>query len=430
MVQVATSYVRTVLTHWRLHRLIGLLLAGAALAGFLATAIGDRQPPTLPHQVLPAPPSVVPQPNGCVADPSGVPLPRDSFGRPLDYWHTCGTRIVDRTGRSVHIAGIAWYGMELAGGAPEGLTVRNYQSILDTVKALGYNVVRIPFSSESIQPGHVPTDIDYTLNPDLRGLTSLQVLDRLVDACQERGLKVILDHHRISPWSTPPLWHDSTYSTDQWIFDWQRLAARYLGDDTVVGFDLQNEPYGATWGTGDPQTDWQIAASQAGNGVLAVNPYLLIFVQGIGTYNQQVYWWGGELQGVATAPVHLNRPGRLVYSPHEYGPSVYPQTWFFTPDYPSNLPAIWQEHWEFIVERGIAPVVVGEVGSPDTSFDVGGTWQRVFLSYLDDHHLGFVAWALNPDAPDTGGVFTPNWKSVNNARQEIYAPYLGSALRN
>ncbi len=423
--RLTTSYAQAILSRWRMHRLIGLLLAGALLTSFVMSALGDRTIPERPHALPPSPRPLV---NRCAADPSGLAVPRDAWGKPLDYWHTCGTQIVDRDGRPVHITGIAWYGMELEGGAPQGLNVRSYQSILDTVKALGYNVVRIPFSSASIQPGHVPTNINYTLNPDLRGLTSLQVLDRIVDACHQRGLKVILDHHRISPASPPPLWHDDRYSTAQWIADWQDLAARYLGDDTVVAVDLQNEPYGATWGTGDPQTDWRLAATEAGDATLEVNPYLLVFLQGIGTYNNQEYWWGGELRGVATAPVHLRLPGRLVYSPHEYGPSVYPQRWFFTPDYPSDLPGIWREHWEFIVERGIAPVVVGEFGSPDYDYGVDGTWQRVFLSYLAEHQIGFVAWALNPDAPDTGGVFTKDWKAVNTARQAIFAPYLGRGL--
>lgn len=314
--------------------------------------------------------------------------------------------------------------MELSGGAPQGLDRRSYQSILQQVKALGYNVVRIPFNSESIQPGHQPSGIDYRLNPDLRGLSSLEVLDRIIVECHRLGLKVILDHHRISPWSVPSLWYDGSYSQDQWVADWQRLAQRYQGNDAVIAFDLQNEPYGATWGGGDPRTDWRLAATRAGDAVLAVNPRLLIFVQGIGKEHGVYYWYGGELQDVARAPVHLALPGRLVYSPHEYGPSVYPQAWFYTPDYPSNLAGIWNLHWGFIAERGIAPVVVGEMGAPETGYDVGGTWQRAFLSFLNEHQIGFIAWALNPNSSDTGSVFENNWRTINTARQALYSPYL------
>jgi endoglucanase len=407
----------------RIHRLISAAVAFAVLLGFALTARGDH--PVASHRPPASrPPAPPPHLSPCAADPARLPTPRSANGQPLDYWHTCGTQIVDHTGQPIHIAGIAWSGMELPGGAPQGLDRRNYAAVLYDVKMLGYNVVRIPFSSESIRPGHMPSGINYQANPDLRGLTSLQVLDRIIAECHQLGLKVILDHHRISPWSVPTLWYDSSYSEDQWVADWQRLAERYKGNDTVVAFDLQNEPYEATWGSGDPRDDWRRAATRAGNAILRVNPYALIFVQGVGSYNGVTYWYGGELQGVAAAPIHLVVPDRLVYSPHEYGPSVYKQAWFSTPDYPSNLPAIWNKHWGFIVQSGIAPVVVGETGAPETGYDVGGTWQRVFLSFLNRYHVGFIAWALNPTSSDTGGVFESDWSTVNTARQDLYAPYL------
>ena len=361
----------------------------------------------------------------CVADPSGLRPAADTNGQPLDYWHTCGTEIVDRNGQTVMIHGIAWSGMELPGGAPGGLDKRNYKEILQEVKGLGYNTVRIPYSTEAIAPGHYPSGIDTKLNPDLKGLTSLQVLDRIVAECHQLGLKVILDRHRINPYVVPPLWYDSSWSTDQWIDDWIRLAERYRGNDTVIGMDLENEPYGATWGTGNPQTDWRIAATRAGDAVLDANPYLLVFVQGVGNDpSGKTYWYGGELSAVRQYPMTLNRSGRLVYSPHEYGPSVYPQSWFFAPGFPSNLPGIWNLHWGFIAEEGLAPVVIGETGSPDAGYDVGGTWQRVFLSYLEEHRIGFVIWAVNPDEPDTGGLFEADWRTINVARQSLFSPYL------
>ena len=43
------------------------------------------------------------------------------------------------------------------------------------------------------------------------------------------------------------------------------LARRYLGNDTVIGFDLHNEPHGsATWGDNNTATDWRLAAERAG----------------------------------------------------------------------------------------------------------------------------------------------------------------------
>jgi endoglucanase len=390
---------------------LALLLVGAQ------PLLNQPRPPAIPAPTPLAPP--------CSIDPAGFPAPRMPNGAPLSYWHTCGTAIVDRNGKAVQIAGVSWSGMELPGGAPGGLDRRSYREILLQLKGLGYNVVRIPFSSQSLQPNSYPTGINAKLNPDLVGLNSLEVLDRIVAECQKLGLKVILDHHRIDPYSVPDLWYNGSYSTADWLGDWIRLADRYRGNDAVVAFDLQNEPYHATWGTNDPATDWRLAAQEAGDAILRENPDVLIFVEGIGQYAKQpYYWYGGELQGVRTMPIALDLPGRLVYSPHEYGPSVYPEAWFSASDFPSNLPAIWQQHWGFIQNAGLAPVVVGETGAPETGYDVGGTWQRVFLSFLSWRHVGFIVWAANPEASDTGSVFLRDWRTINQPREALYAPYL------
>ena len=48
----------------------------------------------------------------------------------------------------------------------------------------------------------------------------------------------------------------------RWINDWEMLAARYMGNDTVFGCDLHNEPHSpADWGGGDAN-DWSLAAER------------------------------------------------------------------------------------------------------------------------------------------------------------------------
>ncbi|HZG68059.1 MAG TPA: cellulase family glycosylhydrolase, partial [Herpetosiphonaceae bacterium] len=157
------------------------------------------------------------------------------------------------------------------------------------------------------------------------------------------------------------------------------------GFPIVLGFDIRNEPHtpsrtkyldGSTWGTGDgidPKLnpnpnpfapacvatstchDWRLAAERAGTTILGEAArhgwsYPLIFVEGIGQYPTaggnaasgpyDGYWWGGSLLGVngnannPGAPVLLNAggnaaalgpavPNQVVYSAHDYGPSLY-----------------------------------------------------------------------------------------------------------
>ncbi|MHB8674726.1 MAG: glycoside hydrolase family 5 protein, partial [Candidatus Limnocylindrales bacterium] len=372
---------------------------------------------------------VRPVATNCVLDPNHLPPPPPSpDGRPANYLHTCGNRIYDSHGHEVKITGINWEGMEGSGYAPGGLGNRNWQSLLDEIARLGYNTVRIPFSNETIDSAQDIANVNFALNPDLEGLTGLEMLDRLIAGARARGLKVILDRHQPTSASGATLWYDSQVPQSRWIADWRMLAARYAGNDTVIGFDLANEPHGAaTWGTGDPATDWRLAAEKAGNAVLSVNPYLLVFVEGVADYQGDHFWWGGNLDGVRTQPVRLHVPNRLVYSPHDYGPAISAQTWFSDPSFPRNLPAEWDKHWGYIQEEGIAPVVVGEFGGWSFGNDPDGKWQTTLLAYLKQHDIGFLIWSLNPSW-DTGGILGPDWKTVNWQKQDAYHPLLAAPL--
>lgn len=362
----------------------------------------------------------------CQRDPARIPTPTPGGS---NYLHTCGAEIYDAHGQPVRITGVSWFGFETANKAPDGLWARNWQTILDQLAALGYNTIRLPFSDDIFQPGARPSGINYLLNPDLQGLTSLQIMDRIIAGARQRGLRILLDRHRPTSAGQTDLWYTSTRSEAQWIAEWKFLAERYRGDDTVIGADLDNEPRGpATWGTNDPRTDWRLAAQRAGNAILSVNPYWLIFVEGIEHIGNDWYWWGGNLAGVADAPVILNIPNRVVYSPHDYGPEIYPQGWFKDPTFPNNLPSVWDRHWGYIAERGIAPVVLGEFGGRSVGSDAEGKWQRALVAYLAQHHWGFISWALNPDSGDTGGILQDDWLTVNSGKQNLYAPGLGARI--
>jgi endoglucanase len=78
------------------------------------------------------------------------------------------------------------------------------------------------------------------------------------------------------------VWYTDSVSEDRWISDWVMLAKRYAAQPALLGMDLHNEPGGpASWGSGDPATDWRLAAKPAGNAILAADPHVLIFVQGV-----------------------------------------------------------------------------------------------------------------------------------------------------
>jgi endoglucanase len=342
----------------------------------------------------------------------------------LNYLHTEGNQILDANGSPVILTGISWFGLETENYAPHGLWARSLDSFLDQIVALGFNTIRLPYSNQLLEPGSQPNGINYDLNPDLVGLSGLEIMDRVIAGAGERGLKVILDRHRPDSHAQSELWYTPQYSEERWISDWVMLAERYAGDDTVIGVDLHNEPHGrATWGSDDPATDWRLAAERAGNAILSANPDLLIIVQGVQEYQGDTYWWGGNLMGAREHPGRLDLPGRLVYSPHTYGPGVYPQPWFSDPSFPDNMPEIWDRHWGFLNREGIAPVVLGEFGGRSVKNDQEGIWQRALVAYLQENQISYVYWSLNPNSGDTGGILLDDWQSVDPAKEELLSSY-------
>lgn len=78
-------------------------------------------------------------------------------------------------------------------------------------------------------------------------------------------------------------------------------------------------------GDGNIATDWRLAAERIAAVVLEANARLLMFVEGTESAGGEHGWWGGVLTAAGRAPVRLPVEGKLVYSPHVYGPSVHAQ---------------------------------------------------------------------------------------------------------
>jgi len=362
---------------------------------------------------FPAPTSVAPPPPASANTAVKVPL------------HTVGSKVVDANGREVRFTGVAWFGFETKAFAPHGLWARNWQDMLDQIKAAGFNTIRLPFSNQLLDDSSTaPDSIDYTKNPDLRGLKGLALMDRIIAGAGQRGLGVILDQHRPNADGQSDLWYTDQVPESRWLGDWTMLARHYRGNSAVIGADLHNEPHGrATWGDNNPQTDWRLASERAGNAILSVNSAWLIFVEGIETYKGDAYWWGGNLMGAREFPVRLSMPNRLVYSPHDYGPLVYGQKWFTAPDFPNNLPGLWQQHWGYLAQQHTAPLVMGEFGGRSVGGDVEGTWQRSLIAYLKGNGIGYWYWSWNPNSGDTGGVLQDDWKTVNEPKLRAIQAY-------
>ncbi|MGD9221867.1 MAG: glycoside hydrolase family 6 protein [Desulfobacteraceae bacterium] len=367
-----------------------------------------------------------------------------------DYLYTSGSVIYDDAGNSVRLTGIAWFGFETQNQVYHGLWSAKMEDVLDSVADLGFNVLRIPLCVQLVNQwrngnGGEPNSVNYSANPALEGMTSLEILDASIAYCKQIGLKVMLDMHRVVNTQMLNTWYTDDYPASDFEACWQWLAQHYANDDTVIAMDLFNEPHGspgesdiAKWDDSTDQNNWKYQAEKVANLILDVNPELLIVVEGIEatpkdgyTYdetdsaNYDYNWWGGNLRRAKDYPIDLgSRQGQLVYSPHDYGPSVYAQPWFYSGFTKATLTAdCWDPNWLYIATQGIDPILVGEWGGKMDGGD-NETWMRALADTIDQYNLNHTFWCVNPNSGDTGGILLDDWQSVDSAKYNLIEPTL------
>jgi aryl-phospho-beta-D-glucosidase BglC (GH1 family) len=337
-----------------------------------------------------------------------------------------GNKLLDWRGKTVRLTGVNWFGLETNNQEPHGIWTRDYRSMVKQIAALGFNTIRLPWANQILrsgaqasdaksfgQSGPDPYDQTNPINAGLVGKSPLEIMDKVIEAAGELGVKIILDNHSREPdgYMNEQVWYTDKTSEKQWIDDWVFLAKRYAGNPTVVAADLDNEPHGiASWGTGDQTTDWNSAAERCGNAILAANADWLIVVEGVEKVGSDGYWWGGNLVGVKTNPIKLSNPKKLMYSTHEYGPEVHDQPWFSDASFPNNLPALWTSKFDFIMQQNLGHILLGEFGIKDRKAAGGkaGLWFDKVLSTLGRSY-SWTFWCWNPNSGDTEGLLAYDW---------------------
>ncbi len=409
----------------------GTLVVNADKSWFPSGGTTPTNPPPSPTPTQPT----ISVNDVTVTEPTGS---KSSTGIAPGFLHTEGGQIVDSAGNNVKLTGVNWFGAEGYAFAPQGLWMDSYQSHMNKMQELGFNVIRLPYSDAMLDNGRMPTGIDYSKNPDLRGKTSLEVFDKIIEYADKIGMKIILDHHRSGDGASANengLWYTSQYPESKMIENWKMLAERYKGNDAVIGADLHTEPHNpATWGDGNPATDWARAAERIGNAIQSVNKDWLLIVEGIETYQNQWYWWGGNLLGEKNYEVKFDTPNKLVYSVHDYGPSLHMMDWFKDGSFPNNMPAKWNQMWGHFIQNDETPILVGEFGSRmETAIDQ--KWMPKLVQYMNgdwngdgkidlaagDQGASWTYWAWSPGSGDTGGIMNDSWQVDYNKYNAIKA---------
>ena len=193
----------------------------------------------------------------------------------------------------------------------------------------GFNLIRVPISAELINQwadGEYPqANYNNAYNEELNSMNSLEIFDYFLKLAEENGIKVMPDIHSAetdAAGHNANLWYTDKVSVKEYYSALEWMAERYKDNDTIIAFDLKNEPHGkpdegdkaAIWNDSKDDNNWKYVAETAASKVLAKNPNVLIMVEGTEIYPKDIKkngdysskdsadyffnWWGGNLRGV------------------------------------------------------------------------------------------------------------------------------------
>ena len=337
-------------------------------------------------------------------------------------FYTQGRHIRDAKGNPIKLTSINWYGASDIAFVPGGLEVRHRDEIARLIRDLGFNSVRLPYADEIVVRNPIIESGVIAANPDLfeKSLPhALDVYHAVVDSLTAAGLLVIVNNHITqatwccganpcdlgwsNTWFGGELFCPVPQTEEQWIRNWETVMRPLVRNSLVLGADLRNEVRGL-WGTMHWK-EWAMAAEKASERLLALNPDWLMIVEGISSAN--------DLSGVRTRPVHLSTPGRVVYSAHVYAWSGWGSLAPFSGRSYEDFAAQMWKNWAYLVVGDIAPVWVGEIGTPDHPDDGDRNYWCHLIRFLNEVDVSWGYWALNArkawGAPEGYGLAGDGW---------------------
>ena len=351
-------------------------------------------------------------------------------GAVLSFLHAEGTSIVNAAGETVLLRGVnlggwmvqeAWMNLTNAPSQQEsfqvlderfGREVRehlfdvyedNYlsEADFDNIKALGMNVVRIPFAWWTI------LNDDGTLRED-----AFTRLDWAVQCCAERELYVILDLHAArgsqnnqdnsGEINGANLWKTPEY-LDQTQYLWECVAEHYKGEPTIAAYDLLNEPGGDLKSTG--VTQWEFF-DRVYKAIRAIDPEHIIMFESC---------WD---------PEDLPTPDRygwenVVYQYHWYKWNADNDYWAQKLNVDVKLHKVNQTNHP-------VPGFLGEF----TLFQSMDAWKYALQTY-SDAGLGWTIWTYKVTGSSTWGLYNVFGDKVdiyNDTAEEIEAKWSDQGL--
>ncbi|MDB5015206.1 MAG: glycosyl hydrolase family 5 [Mucilaginibacter sp.] len=270
--------------------------------------------------------------------------------------------------------------LELLGPEETTLFWKKYQDTYITaadihfLKASGMNSIRIPFNYRIFT-----TENYMGQNNPNRGF---ELLDRVIGWCKAEGLYVILDMHcapggqtgdNIDDGSGYPFLFKSTAMRELTASIWQKIAAHYKNETTVMGYDLLNEPIATYFKAEDFNPNLEPVFKQITKAIRAVDKNHILFLGGA--------QWDSNFK-VFGPPFD----SKLVYQFHKY--------------WTEPTQKVIQDYIDFRDKYNV-PVYCGETGENTDE------WVKQFKDLLEKNNIGWHYWPYKK-LDNTKGITTFN----------------------
>ncbi|KAK6355244.1 hypothetical protein TWF696_004357 [Orbilia brochopaga] len=370
--------------------------------------------------------------------------------------------IVDARGDRVKLMSTNWYGASDEDSIPGGLDVRHRREIAATIREMGFNSVRLPYSDEMVMTNpDVPMkfwgkNADLLENPSqLRGRTSqkqtsergqrtrsplsddtdgdhmdtdkagksqfnssskknstttitikaLDIFDAVIKALTDEGIAIIVNNHITqSRWCCDANLCDATWAND---YLGKVCRIRQTEEQWIQNWEQVMRPHvdnplviGADLRNENRSPLGKMLwAKWAAAAEKAANRLHVL------QPNWLMFIEGvassNYLQGVRSRPVNLTVANRVVYSSHVYGWSGWGSLLkgpYWSRDHESFSYDMF-DNWGFLLAEDIAPVWVGEFGAPDQPNTGDLNYWVNLMDFLREVDADWGYWALNPRKP-------------------------------
>ncbi len=282
-----------------------------------------------------------------------------------------GNKFVDASGNPVLFRGVSL-------SDPDKLEMQGHwnKEHFAKVKELGARLVRIPIHPVAWRER---TPVAY-----------LKLLDEAVGWCTDLEMYVIIDWHTIGNLETGVFQSPMYETTKQETFNfWRTVSAHYAGHNTVVFYELFNEPTTYREQLGPVSWDaWKRTVEEEITLIRANNPQAIPLVAG--------FDWAYDLTPLRDRPIAAEGIG---YTVHPYA-NKRSQPW----------EAKWEEDFGFAA--GKYPVIATEFGgftwplatnAPAAAPDAGGNASRgsaygpAIIKYLESKGISWTVWCFDPE---------------------------------